>query len=59
MGDREIEYYKKMAWQCEREAEALPNIEIKRQFQELAQQWRDLAGHAARHEGERSRKPSG
>jgi hypothetical protein len=59
MGDSEIEHYKKMAEHCERTAEALPNIEVKRQFKELAQQWRDLAKHAALRGEERSKKPSG
>jgi hypothetical protein len=45
MGDNEIEHYKQMAAYCEREAEALPDIEIKRQFKELARQWRELAKH--------------
>jgi hypothetical protein len=33
MGDSEIEQYKRMAERCEQKAEALPDIEIKRQFQ--------------------------
>jgi hypothetical protein len=36
-------YYSEMADQCEREAAALPDIELKRQFQELARQSRELA----------------
>jgi hypothetical protein len=59
MGDSEIEHYKKMAEHCEREAEALPDIEIKRQFIELARQWRDLAKHAERGRESGSKKPRG
>jgi hypothetical protein len=33
MGDREIEHYKEMAENCERTADALPNIEIKEAIQ--------------------------
>jgi hypothetical protein len=58
MGDSEIEYYKRMAERCEREAEALPDIEIKRQFKDLARQWRELAKHAERAGEEPSKKPS-
>jgi hypothetical protein len=43
MGDSEIKHYKKMAEHCERPADVLPNIEMKRQFKERAQRWRDLA----------------
>jgi hypothetical protein len=46
MGDSEIKRYKKMAEHCERPADVLPNIEMKRQFKERAQRWRDLAKHA-------------
>jgi hypothetical protein len=48
MGNRDSEHYKEMAEHCEREALALPDIEIKRQFTELARQWRELAKHAER-----------
>jgi hypothetical protein len=44
-------YYSEMADQCEREAVALPDIELKRQFQELARQWRELANNDASHMG--------
>jgi hypothetical protein len=36
-------HYMKMADKCERQAAALPAIQIKREFQELARQWRELA----------------
>ena len=48
-----------MAERCERTAETLPDIEIKRQFKALAQQWRDLAKHAAGVAEEPSNKPAG
>jgi hypothetical protein len=48
MGDREIRHNKEMAERCEQTAESLPSIEIKRQFTELARQWRELAKHAER-----------
>jgi hypothetical protein len=59
MGDSEIEHYKKMAERCERTAETLPDIEIKRQFTELARQWRELAKHAERAGKQPSQKPGG
>jgi hypothetical protein len=59
MGDSEIEHYKRMAERCERKAEALPNIEEKKYFKELARQWRDLAKHAERAGEKTSKKPSG
>lgn len=37
-------------------AEALPDIEIKKQFMDLARQWRELAKHAKRREEERLKK---
>jgi hypothetical protein len=47
MGNRDYsERYKEMAEYCEQTAEPLPDIEIKRQFKELARQWRELAKHA-------------
>jgi hypothetical protein len=56
MGDRESEHYREMAERCERTAEALPDIEIKKQFMDLARQWRELAKHAKRREEERLKK---
>jgi hypothetical protein len=60
MGNRDSEHYKEMAEHCEREAEALPDIEIKRQFQELARQWRELAKHSERgaHDARNPGRPS-
>jgi hypothetical protein len=36
-------YYMEIAEKCERQAAALPDIQIKREFDELARQWRELA----------------
>jgi hypothetical protein len=57
MGDSEIEYYKRMAEQCERQAESLPDIGIKRQFKDLARQWRDPAKRTERQAEDSSKKP--
>jgi uncharacterized membrane protein YfbV (UPF0208 family) len=59
MGDSEVRHYKEMAERCEQKAEALPNIEEKKYFKELARQWRELAKRAERAGEERSKKPSG
>jgi hypothetical protein len=47
MGNMESERYKEMAERCERAAETLPDPVEKRQFKELARQWRELAKQAA------------
>jgi methionyl-tRNA synthetase len=47
MGNLESERYREMAERCERAAETLPDAVEKRQFKELAQQWRELAKQAA------------
>jgi hypothetical protein len=52
------EHYKEMAERCKRTAEAPPNIKIKKQFMDLARQWRELAEHAKRRGEERLKKPS-
>jgi hypothetical protein len=36
-------YYEQMAENCEREAAALPDIQLKNEFKEVARQWRELA----------------
>jgi hypothetical protein len=59
MGDNESEHYREMAERCKRTAEALPDIEIKKQFMDLARQWRELAKHAKRREEERLKKLPG
>jgi hypothetical protein len=47
-----------MAERCKWTAEAPPNIKIKKQFMDLARQWRELAEHAKRRGEERLKKPS-
>ena len=45
-----------MAERCKRTAEAPPNIKIKKQFMDLARQWRELAEHAKRRGGRAFKK---
>jgi hypothetical protein len=59
MGDSGIEHYKRMAEQCERKAEALPDSEEKKYFKELARQWRELTKRAERAGEQPSNEPSG
>jgi hypothetical protein len=59
MADCGIEHYKRMAEQCERKAEALPDTEEKKFLKELARQWRELAKRAERAGEQPSNKPRG